>query len=149
MQLFNNVKMSFCDCAQYIYKEFIVRASPQHVWDAIKDIGSVHKRLAQGFVPNTVLEGDTRTVTFSNGYVVKEQIVSVSDELRRFVYRAVGGRASHHNAYFQLFPAPEGGTKVIWVTDLLPEEMRDSITQMVEAGSQSIQKTLEKSFLSK
>jgi polyketide cyclase/dehydrase/lipid transport protein len=132
-----------------IYKEFIVRASLQHVWDAIKDVGSVHSRLAQGFVTNTVLEGDTRTVTFSNGYVAKEQVISVSDELHRFVYRSVGGRASHHNAYFQLFPASEGCTKIVWVTDLLPEEMRDPIEQMVKAGSQSIQKTLEKSFLSK
>ena len=81
-----------------IYKEFLVKASPEHVWSAIKDVAAIHTRLASGFVVNTVLDGDTRTVTFANGFVVKEQIVSVSEELYRLVYRVVGGRASHHNA---------------------------------------------------
>ncbi len=128
-----------------IYKEFLVNASPQFVWEAVKDVGAVHVRLAQGFVTDTKLEGDTRTVTFANGFVVQEQIVSINDELRRLVYRAVGGRASHHNAFFQIFPAPDGKSRVLWVTDLLPDEMRTPVEQMVELGSGAIQKTLEQS----
>jgi carbon monoxide dehydrogenase subunit G len=129
-----------------IYKEFLVKASPQFVWEAIKDIGAVHARLAQGFVTDTKLEGDTRTVTFANGVVVQEQIVSTNDEIRRLVYRSVGGKASHHNAFFQVFPAPDGKSKVLWVTDLLPDEMLAPIEQMVELGSDAIQRTLEKSY---
>lgn len=127
-----------------IYKEFVVNASPQFVWEAVKDVGAVHARLAQGFVTDTKLEGDTRTVTFANGLVVREQVVSIDDGMRRFVYRAVGGRASHHNAFFQIFPAPDGKARVLWVTDLLPDEMRAPIEQMVDAGSAAIQRTLEK-----
>lgn len=129
-----------------IYKEFLVNAPPEFVWAAIKDIGSVHTRLAQGFVTATVLVGDMRTVTFANGFVVREQIVTISDDLRRLAYTAVGGRASHHNAYFQVFDASEGQSRVLWVTDLLPENVRASIAQMVELGSNAIQQTLEKSF---
>jgi hypothetical protein len=129
-----------------IYKELLVNASPQFVWEAVKDIGAIHTRLAQGFVTDTKLEGDTRTVTFANGFVVQEQVVSIDDEMRRFVYRAVGGRASHHNAFFQVFPTPDGKSKVLWVTDLLPDEMRAPIEQMVELGSGAIQRTLEKSY---
>jgi carbon monoxide dehydrogenase subunit G len=129
-----------------IYKEFLVNASPQFVWEAVKDVGAVHVRLAQGFVTDTKLEGDTRTVTFANGFVVQEQIVSTNDEMRRLVYRAVGGKASHHNAFFQVFPTPDGRSKVLWVTDLLPDEARAPIEQMVELGSAAIQKTLEKSY---
>lgn len=127
-----------------IYKEFLVNASPQFVWEAIKDVGAVHARLAQGFVTDTKLEGDTRTVTFANGFVVQEQVVSIDDEVRRFVYRTVGGRASHHNAFFQVLPTQDGKSKVLWVTDLLPDEMRAPIEQMVELGSGAIQRTLEK-----
>jgi hypothetical protein len=129
-----------------IYKEFLVRASPQFVWEAIKDVGAIHSRLAQGFVTNAVLEGSLRTVTFANGFVVQEQIVSANDELRRLAYRAVGGKATHHNAYFQVFPATAGTSKVLWVTDLLPDEVKDPIEQMVELGSVAMQKTLEQSF---
>jgi len=129
-----------------IYKEFLVNASPQFVWEAIKDFGAVHARLAQGFVIDTKLAGDTRTVTFANGFVVQEQVISISDETRRFVYHAVGGKASHHNAFFQVFPTPDGKSKVLWVTDLLPDEMQAPIEQMVELGSGAIQRTLEKSY---
>ena len=128
-----------------IYKEFFVNASPQFVWEAVKDVGAVHTRLARGFVTDTKLEGDTRTVTFANGFVVREQVVSMNDEIRRFVYRAVGGRASHHNAFFQVFPAPDGKAKILWVTDLLPDEMRAPIEQMVELGTAAIQRTFDNS----
>jgi len=128
-----------------IYKEFVVDAAPQFVWEAIKDVGAVHVRLAKDFVTDTTVEGDTRTVTFANGFVVREQVVAIDDAIRRFVYRAVGGRASHHNAFFQVFDAPEGKSKVLWVTDLLPDEMRAPIEQMVELGAAAIQRTLESS----
>jgi len=130
-----------------IYKEFIVSASPQFVWEAIKDVGAVHVRLAKGFVSETKLEGNTRTVTFGNGFVVEEQIISVDDALRRLVYRAVGGRATHHNASLQVIAMPEGKSKVLWVTDLMPNEMKAPIEQMVELGVSAIQRTLEESFL--
>jgi carbon monoxide dehydrogenase subunit G len=129
-----------------IYKDFPVHATPDFVWAAIKDVGAVHTRLAQGFVTATVLAGDIRTVTFANGFVVREQIVSISDDLRRLAYTVLGGRASHHNAYFQVFEAQEGHSRILWVTDLLPENVRASIEQMVELGSKAIQQTLEKSF---
>jgi hypothetical protein len=129
-----------------IYKEFFVNATPQFVWDAIRDVGAVHTRLAQGFVTNTVLAGDIRTVTFANEFVVKERIVTVSDQERRLAYAAVEGRASHHNAYLQVFAAPNGQSRVLWVTDLLPDEMRGPIEQMVELGSTAMARTLERSY---
>ena len=126
-----------------IYKEILVRASPEFVWDAIKDFGAVHTRLARGFVKDTVRSGDVRTVTFANGFVAREQLVSVSNEQHRLVYALVGGPTSHHNAYFQVFAAPSGQSRVLWVTDLLPEDARALISQMVDLGSAAIQQTLE------
>jgi len=131
-----------------IYKEFLINASPQFIWAAIKDVGAVHVRLAQGFVTDTKLEGDTRTVTFSNGLVIQEQVVSMDEEARRFVYRVIGGRTSHHNASFQVFPMPDGKSKLLWITDLLPDEMREPMEQMVVLGVGAIQRTLEASYRS-
>jgi Polyketide cyclase / dehydrase and lipid transport len=130
-----------------IYKEFLISATPEFIWEAVKDVGSVHSRLALGFVTNTVLDGDVRTVTFANGFVVKERIISVSDQQLRLAYTAVGGRASHHNSYLQVFAAPNGRSRVLWVTDLLPDEMRGPIEQMVELGSAAMAQTLERAFL--
>ena len=128
-----------------IHQEILVNAPPQVVWDAIRDVGSVHARLAQGFVTDTVLDGDVRTVTFANGVVVKERIVTIDDRQRRLAYTAIEGRASHHNAYFQVFAVPNGRSRILWVTDLLPDEMRGPIEQMVELGSAAIKQTLERS----
>lgn len=95
------------------------------------------------------LDGTVRTVTFANGFAVREQIVSIDDELRRLAYTSIGGRASHHNAYFQVFAVPGGGSRIAWVTDLLPDEMREPIAQMVELGSAAIVQTLEQSYQSR
>ena len=61
-------------------------------------------------------------------------------------YAAVGGRASHHNAYYQVFSAGPDVARIVWVTDLLPEEMKAPIEQMVEEGIRSIQHTLGEAF---
>ena len=84
------------------------------------------------------------TVTFSNGYTVREQIITISDELRRLSFTAINGRASHHNSYFQVSDMPEGNTRIVWVTDLLPDDIKAPIVQMVESGSVAIQQTLER-----
>ena len=128
-----------------IFKEFEIAASPEFVWAAIRDVGAVHTRLAKGFVTDTTLADGVRTVTFANGFVVSEKIVTIDDERRRLAYTSVGGKASHHNAYFQVF-ATATGTRLQWVTDLLPDDAREPISQMVEAGSTAIRETLEQAY---
>jgi carbon monoxide dehydrogenase subunit G len=130
-----------------IYKEFFINAEPAFVWEALKDVGAVDTRLAKGFVTDCVLSGDERTVTFANGFVARERIVSVSDELRRIAYALVGGTTSHHNASFQVLDAPRGHSRVLWFTDLLPDDMRPTIAEMVEQGAVAIRETLEAAAL--
>jgi carbon monoxide dehydrogenase subunit G len=124
-----------------IFREFEVHGPAEAVWDAIRDFGAVHQRLAKGFVVNTVVHGNVRTVTFANGFTVQEEVIAIDEQHRRFAYRSVGGRASHHNAYFQVYKAEAGRSRVLWVTDLLPDEMQAPIEQMVDQGIQAIQKT--------
>ena len=78
--------------------------------------------------------------------MAREQIVTIDDEHRRLVYEIVGGTATHHNAFFQVFSAQGGETSLLWVTDLLPDDMQEPIEQMVEAGITDIQRTLETAF---
>jgi len=124
-----------------IFRDFEVNASAETVWDAIRDFGNVHRRLAKGFVVNTLVNGNVRTVTFANGFTVQEEVVAIDEQHRRFVYRSVGGKASHHNAFFQVYERGEGKSLVLWVTDLLPNEMQAPIEQMVDQGISAIQKT--------
>ena len=46
-----------------IRKELTLSASPAQVWDVIRDVGAIHRRLAPGFVTDTRLEEGVRVVT--------------------------------------------------------------------------------------
>ena len=52
-----------------IRHEVVIDASAGVVWDAIRDVGAVHERLAPGFVVASRLEDGARVVTFGNGLV--------------------------------------------------------------------------------
>ena len=54
-----------------IHKEIEIERNKEFVWDAIRDVGAIHKRLVPGFVVDCKLEGDTRIVTFANGMVAR------------------------------------------------------------------------------
>jgi uncharacterized protein YndB with AHSA1/START domain len=73
-----------------IRKEVGIRTSPERVWEALRDVGALHRRLAAGFVVDAKLEGNARVVTFGNGMVLREEIVSVDDAARRVVWAIVG-----------------------------------------------------------
>ena len=102
-----------------IRRTFTVSATPDEVWDVLRDIGAVHTRLAPGFVIDTVvLAPDKRRVTFANGAIVTEQIVSIDDAERRLAYTILERADEHHHASFEVLPAEEGAT-VVWTTDVM------------------------------
>ena len=125
-----------------IRKEMTLNASPAEVWDVIRDVGAVHRRLAPGFLTDTRLEEGARVVTFANGVVARELIVSVEEDVQRLVWSVVGGRATHHNSSFQVFAVAGGGTRLVWVTDLLPDVVAPALRAMIEECSRAIQSTL-------
>jgi len=79
-----------------IHREFTVEADPNIVWSAIQDVGAIHQRLARGFVVDTQLEDDVRTVTFRNGVVVKERILGVDSQHRRMAYTILRDKLEYH-----------------------------------------------------
>jgi len=126
-----------------IRKEAVIQARPEHVWDAIRDVGAIHTRLARGFVTNTQLEHDSRLVTFANGAVVRERIVDVDDAARRLAYAVVEWRATHHNASIQAFAEGDGRTLVVWIADLLPNDLAALVDGLMDQGVAAMKNTLE------
>jgi carbon monoxide dehydrogenase subunit G len=128
-----------------IKKEIVIGARPEEVWDAIRDVGAVHKRLAPGFVVDTVLEAGARVVTFGNGLVARELIVDVDDQARRLVWAVVESpRLTHHNASLQVFEEGDGHSRVVWIADLLPDEVAKDIRGLIEQGMGVMKQTLER-----
>jgi hypothetical protein len=127
-----------------IRNEMVVEARPADAWDAIRDVGAVHRRLAPGFVVDTRMDGDARIVTFGNGMVARELIVDIDQESRRLVWAVVGGRLTHHNASLQVFAESEGRSRVVWIADLLPNALAPIIAGMIEQGMGAMKQTLER-----
>ena len=94
-----------------IRKETELAAEASRVWDALRDFGAVHTRVAPGFVVATRVEGDTREVTFGNGASARERLISCDDAERRLVYAVVGGKFTHDNTAVQIFEHGAGRWK--------------------------------------
>jgi carbon monoxide dehydrogenase subunit G len=126
-----------------VRKEITTNARPADVWAAIRDVGALHTRLVPGFVTATRLEVGARIVTFGNGMVVKEPIVTIDDTAMRLVWSAEGGRSTHYNASAQAIPERDG-TRVVWTADFLPDEISSQIDAAMSAGSAVMKRTLDK-----
>jgi hypothetical protein len=127
-----------------IRKEVRIEARAETVWDALRDVGALHTRLAPGFVTDVRMEEGARIVTFGNGMVARELIVSVEDDVRRLVWSIVGGRLTHHNGSAQVFAEGPERSRFVWTTDLLPDALAPSIEAMMAQAMPIIQATLER-----
>lgn len=127
-----------------IRREILIPACTEQAWDALRDVGHIHQRLAPGFVTDCRLseDGAARDISFANGLQVRELIVDCDEAARRVAWSAVGGRLSHHNASLQLFEAGEGTCRAVWIADLLPHAMAPAVAGMIEQGLEAMKATL-------
>jgi len=126
-----------------IHKEIEIERNKEFVWDAIRDVGAIHKRLVPGFVVDCKLEGDSRIVTFANGMVVRELIVDVDDETCRHSWSARGEPLTHHNASIQVFSDGHDKCRVVWIADVMPNEVAEAIGEMIQHALNTMKHTLE------
>ena len=126
-----------------IRKEIPLESSAENVWAAVRDVGALHHRLVPGFVVDTRLEEGARVVTFGNGMVVRELIVDLDDDARRLAWSAQGGRLSHHNASVQVFADGARRCRLVWIADLLPNELAGEIRAMIDQAAAVMKKTLD------
>jgi carbon monoxide dehydrogenase subunit G len=127
-----------------LHKDIVIAAPREFVWDALRDIGALHTRLVPGFVVNTRVEGETRIVTFGNGMVVREPILSIDDRRCRLAWGAEGAPFTHYNAVIEVFATSEG-SRVVWTTDLLPRELEQAVGAMQDQALATMKATLEAS----
>lgn len=124
-----------------IVREIQIAASAESVWDAVRDVGAVHRRLAPGLVVDVILESGLRHVTFANGLVLDEMIVSVDESIRRVAYTALN-RAKHHQASMQVFSKDKDCCRFVWITDVLPDEISERFAAVMDQAIPVIERTL-------
>ncbi|HEY1933232.1 MAG TPA: SRPBCC family protein [Acetobacteraceae bacterium] len=124
-----------------VTKEFIIAADPDTVWDALRDFHAVHERVAPGFLTSATREGDDRVLTFFNGIMARERLIGCDEATRRIAYSIVEGRFAYHHASFQVHP-DKAGSRVVWITDLLPDSLADTSSMMMDQGGAAMVRTL-------
>lgn len=114
------------------------------VWDALADVGRIHERLVPGFVAQCRMEGRVRVVTFGDGTVVHEPILDIDAVRHRVAWAAVGEPFQHYNASVQALETGPHRTRIIWIADLLPDELGGRVAEMIGQGLAVMKRTLER-----
>ena len=127
-----------------IHKDILIDAEPEQVWAAVRDFGAVHRRLAPGFVLDARVDDDARIVTFANGTTARELLVDCDDTRRRLVYAVASERVKHYNASVQVIADGEAHTRLIWIVDLLPNEIAPYIAGQMDQAARAMQKALDR-----
>lgn len=128
-----------------IRHEIVIGASPSHIWDVVRDVGAVHRRLLPGRVVDTRLDGAERRLTFPDGHVIRELLVSIDDEARRLAYSVLEGARpalEYHHASFEVRAEGERG-RLIWITDVLPESAALEVRIRTEYGLAEMKRAIE------
>lgn len=129
-----------------INQQIIVDVPPATIWDAVRDVGEVHTRLAPGFVVDTKLDEDGRLVTFGNGATAYELIVDCNDDTRRLAWSVSDSPLiRHYHASLQVLPTADddASSRVVWIADLLPDDAAPRISEMIGQGLATMKRTLE------
>jgi Polyketide cyclase / dehydrase and lipid transport len=128
-----------------ISKEIVIGSRAEDVWEVIGDFGTGPSRMAPGFVVDTRADADTRIVTFADGTVARERLVSVDHEARRIVYAVIGDslRPAHDNASMQVIADGEERCRLVWIHDVLPDDLASSLDAAMTQGLTVIQQTLD------
>jgi hypothetical protein len=125
-----------------IHKDVAIDAHPNDVWAAVRDFGAVHQRLVPGFVLDARLENDARIVTFANGTVARELLVDCDDARRRPVYAVISERVKQHSASVQVLADGDTRSRLIWIVDVLPNEIASYIDGQMDQAALAMQKAL-------
>src|SRR3954451_20547147 len=127
-----------------IRKEIDIDARPGDVWAALRDWGAVHTRLVPGFATDARLDGEDRVVTFFNGAVARERFGDCDDEAHRLVWSLSDSPLgmTPPNGAAQVV-ARNGGTRFVWVADVLPHEAAGPVGELMQRGIETIKATLE------
>ena len=118
----------------------------QTVWAAVADAGAVHESLARGFVVDTRLRDRERVVTFVNGLVAKELLVDIDEAARRIAYAVVESPLGlrHHHATMEVIADGDHSSQLVWVTDIVPDDVEPAVRTFMEQGAESMQQTLRR-----
>jgi hypothetical protein len=128
-----------------IRREIALTVEADSVWAKLADFGAVHKKVAPEFVISSRMDGDARVLTFANGTSARELLVSSDAAARRLVYSvAPNERISHHNASVEVVSDGHSACRLVWLVDLLPDQIASYVAGQMDAALVKMKPALER-----
>ena len=84
-------------------------------------------------------------MTFANGTVARELLVDCDEARRRLVYAVISERVKQHSASVQVSSDGDAQSRLLWIVDVLPNEVAPYMDAQMDLGLQAMQKALERS----
>lgn len=120
--------------------EAIIDVSAPAAWARLSDLAQTHT-LFPGVLTACVLDGNIRTVTFADGTVVRERIVTVDSQAMRLAY-GVLDRFEHHASSMQIVPVNDCQCRFVWISDVLPDAAIDRVAGLMTKGTEAFKSAL-------
>ena len=128
-----------------IRTEFVIEADAARVWKTVGNWENGPADMARGHVVSSRAEGPVRVVTFADGRVARERLVTLDDETRRIVYSVIGDTVRPRPR--QRGHAHRGGRRsrcrFVWSRDVLPDELAQPLLAAMREAGPVIKRTLE------
>ncbi len=128
-----------------VSRELAIESGAAEVWEVIGDFATGPSRMAPGFVVDTRAEAALRVVTFADGTVAREQLVCVDHDNRRIVYTVIGDSLlpAHDNASMQVIPDGTNRCRLVWIHDVLPDDLAPHLGTAMDHGLTVMKQTFE------
>jgi hypothetical protein len=127
-----------------IWWEISIAVSAETAWAALRRVDLAHKLFAPVLTEGR-MDGDIRTVTFANGLVARERVITVDEPRKRVAYSVLGEVFEHHSSSMQIVPVDGASCRFIWISDFLPDERAQMVAPLVEQGSAALARNIESS----
>jgi hypothetical protein len=127
-----------------IHIESSVAASADTAWQSLRLVDKPDQ-LFSPVLAAAEMHGDTRTVRFGNGLVVRERVIDVDDARRRVAYSVLDAPGlTYHHASMQIIADGPDRCRFVWTTDFLPAEAAPSLQPLIDAGTSALKANLER-----
>jgi hypothetical protein len=127
-----------------IHIESAVDVSADTAWHALREVAQPDKLFSPVLLA-AEMHGDTRTVRFGNGLVVRERVIDVDDARRRVAYSVLDAPGlTYHHASMQIVEEGPDRSRFVWITDFLPAQAAPTLQPLIDAGTSALKANLER-----
>ena len=124
--------------------DIAIETSAERECSVVRDFERGPLTMAPGHVTGCQAHRGIRTVTFADGTIARERLIGVDEQDRRIVFSIIGDtiRPEHDNAVMQVVPGGDSTCTLVWMHDVLPDDLAPTLHAAMVHATPAIQTAL-------